>query len=179
VARRPKVRALPAEVRADVDAWLNAHNFSGYEQLEQELAARGYHVGKSSLHRYGQGLERRLSAIKASTEAAVAIAAAAPDDQDLRSAAVMSIIQTDVFEILVQLQESEEVEPAERVKLLARVGKSIAELSRASVNQKKWADQVRARVGAALARAETVARTGGLSPEKVNEIRSAILGIAT
>ena len=137
---RSKVEQLPAAVRAWLDRVLVEKNFAGYEQLEAELAELGHKLGKSSLHRYGARLSRRLEAIKASTDAANAIAQAAPDDADLRSAAVMSMVQTDIFDLIVRLREvDDETDPIKRMKVLSAVAEKIAKLSRASVNQKKWA----------------------------------------
>ena len=67
MGQRSKITALPKEVREWLDTALAEKNFAGYGQFEAELAARGYSVGKSSIHRYGAVLEKRLSAIKAST----------------------------------------------------------------------------------------------------------------
>lgn len=177
--RRSKVHALPTDVKAWLDQALAEGNFSGYEALEAELARLGYTIGKSSLHRYGQKLESRLAAVKASTEAARAIAAAAPDDADLRSAAVMSLVQTDTFNVLVALQEAETAEPAERLKLLARAAEAIATLSRASVNQKRHQAKVQAAaLRDAADKAVAVATQAGLSDESAELIRRKILGVA-
>ena len=105
MAKRSKITTLPREVRAWLDAALVEGNFSGYQVLEAALTEKGYAIGKSSIHRYGTNLERRLAAIRASTEAAAMIAKAAPDDAALRSAAVISQIQIEVFDVLVKLQE--------------------------------------------------------------------------
>jgi hypothetical protein len=178
MAKRSKISTLPAEVRTWLDKALAEGNFSGYEQLEKLLAERGFTIGKSSIHRYGQQLEAKLAAVKASTEAARAIAEAAPDDADLRSAAVMSLVQTDTFNVMVALQEAEGADPADRLKLLAKAAEAIAKLSRASVNQKKWEAEVKAKVQAAAEAAERIAKKGGLSASSVAEIRKSILGIA-
>lgn len=181
--KRAKVGQLPPEVKEWLDTALIGGDFSNYELLEAELSERGYQIGKSSIHRYGQKLERKLAAIKASTDAAAAIAKAAPDDSDLRSAAVISLVQTEVFDVLLQLQELQEAEEgggidaAERVKLLSRVAKSIAELSRASVNQKRWQVAMQDKARAAAEAVDAVARKGGLTDESLEMIRRNILGI--
>lgn len=178
--RRSKISQLSPEEREAVNAWLVAHNFADYEEAAREFAAQGIDVGgKSALGRYGQQLEQKLRAIKASTDAAVAIAAAAPDDADLRSSAVMSMVQTEIFDILVALQEADQADPADRVKLMSRVAKSVAELSRASVNQKRWAKElgakVRERVDALTERAAQP--KSGLDPETLRRVREEIYGI--
>lgn len=179
MGQRSKISTLPADVRAWLDRALADGNFSGYEQLEKLLGDKGFTIGKSSIHRYGQQLESKLAAVKASTAAARAIAEAAPDDADLRSAAAMSLVQTEIFNVMVALQEAgDESNPEERLKLMARAAKPLAELSRASVNQKKWEAEVKGKVAAAADAAERIAKKGGLTAASVAEIRKSILGIA-
>jgi len=178
MGKRSKITQLPAAVREWLDRLLTQKNFSGYEQLEQELASRGYTIGKSSIHRYGANLEKKLAAIKASTEAAKLIAASAPDDADQRSAAVISLIQTEVFDVLVALQDLADADPMQRAKLLSTVAKNVATLSRASVNQKKHEIEHRAKTEAAADRVARLAKKGGLSGATVENIKREILGIA-
>lgn len=182
MAKRSKIVGLPAAVRSWLDAALMEGNFSGYEALEAELTARGYGISKSAIHRYGQNMERRLAAVRASTEAARQIAEAAPDEADQRSAAVISLVQTDIFNVLLLLQEAESAQPEERLKLMSRAAKSIAELSRASVNQKKWQTEIEAKIreeerAKAAETATMAAKASGASPETIAVIRKA-LGIA-
>ena len=177
---KSKISQLPPELRAEIDALLIARGFAGYEQLERDiLDAHGIELGKSTLHRYGQKLEQKLSAIRASTEAARLIAEAAPDDTDQRSAAVISLVQSELFQAMVDLQEAEQEEdPGERIKLLSGAARAIAEASRASLGQKKYAAEIQAAAKREAAdAAEKVARRGGLSPDAVQELRRAILGV--
>lgn len=164
--------------------WLNKRfmdkGFCGYEEIAKILADRGYNVSKSSIHRYGQKLEDKLAAVQASTQAAMLIADAAPDDGDQRTAAVLSLVQTELFNGLVALQQSDkpDADPADRIMLMAKVGKGIAEIAKASVNQKKWQIEVREKVDAAAKAVDKIAKKGGLSKETAEEIRKQILGIA-
>lgn len=178
---RDSVSKLPATVKAWLDQALLDGNFSGYEQLEAHLAQKGYAISKSSIHRYGQKIERRFAAIKASTEAARMLTAGAADDQDARSEAVIALVQTELFESIVNLQEATagDIEPAERIGLLSSAAKNIATLARASVNQKKFRLEVQAKVDAAAAAVEKVAKSSGLSDDAADAIRKHILGIAT
>lgn len=178
MGRRSKVKALPQDVREWLDRALAEKNFSGYKELEAELAKRGYSLSKSSIHRYGANLERRLAAIKASTEAARLIAQAAPDDADQRSGAVISMVQTEIFEILVALQEVADSDPMNKAKLLSTLAKNIATLTRASVHQKRHEIEVRAKAEAAADKVAKLAKRGGLSAGTVDSIRREILGIA-
>jgi hypothetical protein len=173
-----KIDLLPENIRAELNRQLVKRAFSDYEALARWLAEQGFQIGKSTVGRYGQKLERKLDAIRASTEAARSIAAAAPDDADLRSAAVMSLVQTEIFDVLVNLQEAsdEDVDQVTRVKLLSHAAKNIATLSRASVNQKKWSIEIRQqeRERAAEIVAET-ARAQGMNEEQARFWRDKVL----
>lgn len=147
---RPKVEALPDEVRKWLDNALLQNNFSGYEALEKALEERGHSIGKSSIGRYGQKLQRRLSAIKASTEAAKLITEGAEDSKDARSEAVIALVQSEIFDTLINLQEAEEADgngnQIERFKLLNAAAKNIATLTRASVSLKRYKVDLEAEV---------------------------------
>lgn len=174
---RKKVEGLPPDVRTWLDRALMAGNFSGYELLEAELRSRGYQIGKSAIHRYGQKFERRLAAIKASTEAARMLTEGAADDQDARSEAVIALVQTELFETIVNLQEAadEEIDAADRVKLLSSAAKNIATLTRASVNLKRYQAEARERVAAeASAAAVEGAKAEGLTPEQAARVGAAV-----
>lgn len=162
MARRSTIEKLPEDVRRWLERALTESGFSGYNELESLLRERGYVISKSAIHRYGQKIERRYGAIRAATEAARMLTEGAADDQDARSEAVIALIQTELFESIVQLQEAEEgeVDPKERVALLSKVAKNVATLSRASVNLKKFQSEVRARAQQAASNAEKIARKG-------------------
>jgi beta-phosphoglucomutase-like phosphatase (HAD superfamily) len=178
--RRSSINDLPEDVRRWLQCALTENNFSGYQALEEMLREKGYQISKSAIHRFGQKIERRFAAIKASTEAARLLTEGAADDQDARSEAVIALVQTEMFESIVNLQEAteEELDPAERIDLLSRAAKNIATLARASVNQKKFRLEVQARVEAAAASVEKIAKKGGLSTESVEALRREVLGIA-
>jgi len=180
--RRSAIEQLPAEIRAWIDRALREQQFGNYEYLAEELNRRlGEHglelsIGKSALGAYGLAAKKRIESIRAATEAAALIAEAAPDDQDLRSSAALSVIQSDLFEQMLKLQEADsEQDPSARVELLAKAGRAIAEVTRASLAQKKWMVQVRAQLAAeAAAVAETAARAAGVDAATAAEIGAAI-----
>jgi hypothetical protein len=181
MARRAKVDSLPGDVRRWLERALTDAGFSGYEQLETMLGERGYAISKSAIHRYGQKIERRFAAIKASTEAARIITEGAADDQDARSEAVIALCQTEIFEAMISLQEAsdEELSPIDRMNAMSKVAKNIATLTRASISQKQFKTTVLARAKDVAEKATRLAEKGGLSAASVAEIRKSILGIAS
>ena len=79
----------------------------------------------------------------------------------------------------MNLQEAESsVDPLERMELLSKAAKSIAEVSRASIANKKWQVEVRTKAELAANKVDAIARKGGLSAEAAASIRREILGIA-
>lgn len=179
MGRESSIDQLKPEDRQMLDRWLMDKGFCGYEEIAEKLADMGYSVSKSSVHRYGQKLENKLAAVQASTQAAMMIADAAPDDGDMRSSAVISLVQTELFNALISLQESNDpnASAADRIMLMAKAGKGIAEIAKASVNQKKWESEVKERVERAAKAVEAIAKKGGMSKEIVNEVKKEILGI--
>lgn len=181
MARQSAIDALSPEDRD----WLNRQfldkGFCGYEEIAKILAEKGYNVSKSSVHRYGQKLEDKLEAVQASTQAAMLIAQAAPDDADQRSQAMLSLVQTEFFNALVALQEvsKEDNSPEDRIALLGKASKGIAEIAKASVNQKKWSLEVMEKAQKAAEAVESIVKKGGLSQSAADEIKRQILGIAS
>lgn len=166
---RSKVATLPPEVKAWLDGALAENSFSDYELLADELKVRGYAISKSALHRYGQAFETRLSALKMASEQARAVVAAAPDEEGAVNEALMRLVQEHLFKLL--MAEEGEFD-------LPKVARAVAELGRATVTQKKWQAEVRARAEAAAAAVEKIAKKGGLSADSVDQLRREILGIA-
>lgn len=180
MARASSITALPDETRAWLNQALAEANFSGYKELEELLRAQGFEISKSAIHRHGQKIERRMAAIKASTEAAKMITEAAGDDQDARSEAVIALVQTEMFDSIIAIQEAEDpdVSPADRLGLMSKAAKNIATLARASIAQKQFKTTVQARATEAADKVAKLAKKGGMSASTVEEIKRSILGIA-
>lgn len=174
MAARSKISGLPKAIKGWLDTALVDGNFSGYELLEAELKARGFDIGKSSIHRYGSAFEQKLATLKLASEQARAIVTAAPDDEGAVSEALMRLVQEKLFQVMLDFK----VDPDKPLNI-AGAAKAVAELSRATVNQKKWQEEVRAKATAAADTAERIAKKGGLSAASVAEIRRSILGIAS
>lgn len=180
MGRASTITALPEDVRRWLERALCEQGFAGYEALEAMMRDRGYSLSKSAIHRYGQKIERRMAAIKASTEAAKMIVEAAGDDQDARSESVIALVQTEMFDSIIAIQEAgdEELSPSDRLGLMSKAAKNIATLTRASIVQKQYKATVQAKAAEVADKAERLASKGGLSEDAAAEIRKMILGIA-
>lgn len=177
-----KIDQLPAEVRAELDRRLIANGFGGFVALSEWLSEQGFEISKSAVGVRGQRLKQRLAAVTASTEAMKMVAEAAPDDSDERSNAIISLLQTDLFEALVEFQEAaaaddEDIKPADRIALYSKAAKNIATLTRASVARNKWAAEVRVKIDAAAADVRKLAEGAGVSEETLKAIDRRLQGV--
>ena len=184
MARQSSITALPEEVRHWLERALTEQNFSGYEALEEMMREKGFCISKSAIHRYGQKIEKRFAAIKASTEAARIITQGAADDQDARSEAVIALCQTEIFEAMISLQEAddEELTPLDRMNAMSKVAKNIATLTRASIANKQYKVEAEDRIRQQLlaeqkAKLDAMGVKSGVTEETKQAIRAA-LGIA-
>lgn len=181
MARKSDIDRLPEEVRRYIEQRI-AEGRLTLDELIADLRTRWPEEApsRSSVHRYGQKLERRLAAIKASTEAARLIRDHAGDDVDARSEALVAMVQSDLFESILQFQEANDADipVAERIGLLSDAAKNIATLVRASFSLKKFQAEVVERARAAADQVAKLASKGGLSAQSIDEMRRAILGVA-
>lgn len=191
MGRKSSIDRMTPEVKGYIQAMLATGSMT-LDELIADLqerfpaeASTGDLPSRSALHRYGAKLDRRLAAIRASTEAAKIIQAHAGDDKDARSEALTAMVQTELFEAILELQEAvegdEKSDPGERVALLSKAAKNIATLTRSSVNLKEFQAKAeeRARKRAfeeAAATAVTAAKAQGLSDIGVDKLREAIMG---
>jgi hypothetical protein len=170
--QRSKVLTLPDEIKRELDKRLVANSFRDYAALAEWLKENGFEISRSSVQRYGQEFEERLAAIKIATDQAQAIAEAAGDDQGAMSDALVRLCQEKAFQVLVKMQD---ITP-ENVDI-NKVGLMVSRLTRASVAQKKWMAEVKEKTVKVAGEVKKVARAGGLTEKKAEEIRRKILGI--
>lgn len=173
---------LPEDVRKSIERLLAdpANTLDGVmAALRAAFPDRDDLPSRSSLGRYGQRLNQRLAAIRASTEAARIISEQAGDEKDLRSEAVLALVQSELFEVIVNLQEATDADdPAERVGLLSNAAKNIATLTRASIALKRHQRQVSDAIAAKVAEMERAAKSGsGLDADTLRRVREEIYGI--
>lgn len=114
MGRKSSIDRMTPEVKGYIQAMLATGSMT-LDELIADLqerfpaeASTGALPSRSALHRYGAKLDRRLAAIRASTEAAKIIQAHAGDDKDARSEALTAMVQTELFEAILELQEAVE-----------------------------------------------------------------------
>jgi hypothetical protein len=167
---------LPEAERQEVDALLVGHGFGCYEGISKLLAEKGLQISRSALQRYGSSFQKRCELIQQVTRQAEAIVAASgSDDANVVNDALIRLVQERVFSLLMDLEEAEEeISPA----AIAKLTSAVANLSRASVQQKEWQSKLRERAQKVASEVETTVRKAGLDDQGVDFILNRILGIA-
>lgn len=174
MAPRSKISRLPQAVKDWLDKELVENGYGEYEFLSAELKSRGFDLSKSAIHRYGQEFEKRLGNLRMASEQAKAIVSAAPDDEGAVSEALMRLVQENLFQMMLDFK----VDPDNPIDL-PKAAKAVAELSRATVTQKKWQSEEREKIRAdertkAAEAATTAARDAGASPDLILTMRRAL-----
>jgi len=187
MGRKSKISRLPPDVKAYIEAKI-AEGRLTLDELLVDIRARfpaeqaaGVLPSRTAIHRYGPKLERRLTAIRASTEAAKLIREQAGDNQDARSEALTALVQTELFEAILDLQEADDpdMDPGERVGMLSSAAKNIATLTRSSVNLKQFQAKVEEETRKRLleeqrAKLDAMGSKGGVTEETKQAIREAL-----
>lgn len=192
MGRKSSIHRLDPEIKSYITAML-ATGSQTLNELIADLRERfpaaaqsGDLPSRSAVGRYGQKLERRLSAIRASTEAAKMIQDSAGDDKDARSEALTALVQTELFEAILALQEADDLDedgkapdPAIRIDMLSKAAKNIATLTRSSVNLKQFQAKVEKDAREKLleeqrAKLEAMPNKGGVTADTKAAIREAL-----
>lgn len=180
-----KIAQLPPDIRDWLHKTFVDRAFGDIEGITSELnslmkqAGVAITIGKSAVGAESQKVRRAQESIKAATEAAKVIAESSRDDGDTRSEAVIALIQSEMFEALLLAREAESLEdPIARLAAMSEAAKAASRLTVARVNQSKWRTEVDRRAKAAAEKVAKIAKSGGLKPDQVAEIRRQILGVA-
>jgi len=165
--QRSSVELLPDEVRQELEKRLIQGGFAGYVALAEWLNEQGFEISKSSVHRYGTKFEDRLRALKVATDQAKAIAEASEDDAGAMNDAIIRLVQTKTFELLVELETDD--------KSLPRIGQMVAKLAQAAVRQKKWQTETESKVREKALEEAAEAVEKGATAEQIRALREQYL----
>ena len=125
--------------------------FKDVDGMVDWLTERGFEIKRGAIWRAGSKIKRRLQAIKDATQAAKLIVNETKDDEASLSEAVVSMVQSSMFDTLVALKEADdEDDPAERLKLLGTAARAAADAARASLSTKTHRLNIQAKLKADL-----------------------------
>lgn len=183
MGRKSIIARLPPDVKTYIEGLLAEGRYTLDEMiatLRERYPARqaaGELPSRAALHRYGPKLERRLIAVKAFSQAMESIDANAGDKADARSSGLMAIVQQELFDSMMMLQDASDpdVDQPERVKLLNDAARSLASLTRSSVQLKEYQAKVRETTRKELlaeqrAKLDDLGKTGAIAPDVLAKV---------
>ena len=171
---------LTTEHREELELKIASGKFTTYQGLSDWLAEYGYSISRDAIHRYAVNFSSKLEAIQATVARTKAIVSAVGDDENNLSEGLSSLVQHRLAEILLQVGDAVEdgtvfnLSPGE----LARIGTTIAALSRSSSDVKKHRLDIKARIFDVIERAKVETEKGGmLTSEILDRIREDVYGL--
>ena len=150
-------------------------------QLKKWLDANGFEISQRAIDDYRHNFERQLDSVRLATEQARIICEQFKDDDVQSRGALMRLVQTRLFEILVVAKQSEtskrlRTSPTVAAVNVAALARCVSGLVKAETEHKKYADHARAGVAAVQKKVEE-AQTKGLTPDAANQIKSILMEI--
>jgi hypothetical protein len=177
-----KIKQMPADLKAQLDALLSDGTFHSCRQLSKWLGDNGFVISHAAIHKYGQKFERRLDAIRMATEQARIVCEQFPDDDEQMQSALMRVVQTRLFEVLTAANEKAKngensgAAPTVAPVNITALARSVSGLARAETEHRKWVDRTRAGVAEVQQKVEE-ARAKGLSKDAAEQIRAVLMEI--
>jgi hypothetical protein len=185
--RRHKIANLPKRLREELERRLREEDYKSYRALSKWLEGEGYRISHAALQKYQVKFETQLQSIREATAQARAIVEASPDDDNQMAEALLRLVQTELFEVLWKLRGHQQAvaksargRNAPNLNVVV-LGRTVAQLGRAAIAQRKWVEEERARLRSQVKAAKEcvgeVQREMGLSKEAAEKIRGVLLGI--
>lgn len=176
-----KIKKLPPDLKEQLDQMLMGGTMHSCRQLSKWLGDNGFEISHAAIHKYGQKFERRLEAIKLATEQARIVCEQFKDDDEQMQSALMRMVQTRLFEVLVAANERKKQSANGKGATIAPVNitalaRSVSGLARAETEHRKWVDRARAGVAAAGKKIDE-AQAKGLSKNAAEQIKAVLLEI--
>jgi len=172
--RSTVITQLPRATRLELEKRLVENGFTDYDGLTNWLNEMGFRISRGALNRYGRKFGRQVELRAAATDQADALAAAAAGDDGSVTEALVGLVQKRLLSFLV------ETEGPIKHSDLARLARTIGDLSRTGISHQRWMseaqDRLAAQQRAAQGQVAELERSGGLSPEVVETMRNLLLG---
>jgi len=177
-----KIARLPVDLHDELDRRLTGSAFHSSRELSKWLAANGYTISHTSIHKYGQKFERRLEAIRIASEQARIVCAQYKDDDVSLQDALMRLVQSQMFDLLVAAKETAKRTPKGRVAdvipiNLTAVGRTVAGLLKVDVERRRWAERTKEKIAEVEETLEAAKKSDGLSENVVATIRGVLMAI--
>jgi hypothetical protein len=176
-----KIKRMPRDLKEQLDNLLNEGTMHTSLQLAKWLGDNGFEISHRCIDDYRHNFERHLDAVRLATEQARLVCKQFKDDDVQMQSALMRLVQTRLFEVLVVAHEKEtskkkRTSPTVAAVNVGALARTVSGLVKAETEHRKLADRTRAGVAAAEKKIEE-ARTKGLSKDAADQIKAVLMEI--
>ena len=176
-----KIKRMPRDLKEQLDKFLGEGEMHTSLQLCKWLRDNGFEISHRCIDDYRHKFERQLDSIRLATEQARIVCEQFKGDDVQMQAALMRLVQTRLFEILVVAKEKEtsrkkRTSPTVAAVNVAALARCVSGLVKAETEHQKWAEHMRAGVAAVAQKVEE-ARHKGLSKEAADQIKAVLMEI--
>jgi hypothetical protein len=180
-ARKWKIRRMPKDLKKQLDSMLHAGTMHTSLQLSKWLGDNGFEISRQCIDEYRHKFERRLDAVRLATQQARLVCKQFKDDDMQMQSALMRLVQTRLFEVLVVAKEEvnspgNQQSPTVAAVNVPALARCVSGLVKAETEHQRWAERARAGVAAVEQKVEE-ARTKGLSKEAADQIKAVLMEI--
>ncbi len=169
------IARMDPKLKQKLDQKLRDRSFRNYRMLARWLGENGVQITYQALGKYGKEFDRMIDAIKIATAQAKIIVKETRCESEEMERALLQLVQTELFNVLVKVQEAKlKLEPS----ALYAVARATSSLVGARVSADRLNERINKRVEKAVA--QTLARLDddrgrGLTPEGAAQIRAALM----
>ncbi len=170
------IARMKPELKQKLDQKLRDRSFRSYRALARWLGENGVEITYQAVGKYGKEFDRMIDAVRIATEQAKIIVKETRCESEEMERALLSLVQTELFTVLVKVQEAKlKLEPS----ALYAVARATSSLVTARVSADRLNERINKRVEKAVAetlmRLDDDHRGRGLTPEGAAQIRAALM----
>jgi hypothetical protein len=175
-----KIKRMPRDLKEQLDNLLSEGTMHTSLQLAKWLRANGFEISHRCIDDYRQNFERHLDSVRLATEQARLVCEQFKGDDAQMQSALMRLVQTRLFEILVVAKEKETSRKKRQTTVaavnVAALARCVSGLVKAETDHQRWAERARAGVAAAEKKIDE-AQAKGLSKNAAQQIKAVLLEI--
>jgi hypothetical protein len=176
-----KIRRMPRDLKQRLDAMLTEGIMHTSLQLQKWLADNEFEISRRCIDDYRHNFERQLDSVRLATEQARLVCEQFKGDDAQMQTALMRLVQTRLFEILVVARQKEtsqrkRTSPTVAAVNVGALARCVSGLVKAETEHQKWADRARANVAEAEKKVDE-AREKGLSKDAAEQIKAVLMEI--
>ncbi len=150
-----KIKRMPRDLKDQLDKFLSEGTMHTSLQLQKWLVNNGFEISHRCIDDYRHKFERKLDSVRLATEQARIVCEQFKNDDTQMQSALMRLVQTRLFEILVVAKEKESSRNTRTTNQtvasvnVAALARTVSGLVKAETEHQKWAEHTRAGIAAA------------------------------